>query len=880
MWLRTFAPLTLVLAVFGLSHAQITLDGSLGPAGSLNGPNYTISSNLGQIRGGNLFHSFGLFNVFTGESATFTGPNSINNIIGRVTGGQRSIIDGLIRSEIQGANLFLINPAGMVFGPNASLDVKGSFHVSTADYLKFADGAKFHADLARQSVLTTAPVSAFGFLSQNPAGISVFGSVLQLPEGNTLSVVGGDVEIINGVLQAPAGQINIASVASPGEVPLNVQNMNLASFDRLGQIIVSDSSLLDVGGNGGGTVVIRGGRLLVDSSFVLADNLGDADGIGLGIDVDIAGDAVVGNQSFVLADSFGAGRARDLQINADSLQVDDSLIGSSPFASGNAANVLLNVGNLTLTGGAQISSTTFGSGNGGTVRVTATDTISLDGVLTRISANSQSSSTGNAGDIVAEAKNVTVNGGAQISSGTFGSGDGGTVRVKATDTISLDGASGIFADNQPGSTGNAGDVVVDAKNVTVTGGAQIGSTTFGPGSGGTLTVKATDTMSVTGTSSDGFSSVIFAQANPGSTGDAGGIVVEAKTVTVNGAISSATFGSGNAGTVRVTASDTINLDGAGSLITASSQPGSTGSAGDTTVEAKNVTVTGGAVIFNGTFGSGNGGTVRVIATDAIRLSGLSGISNASSGDGSGGSIEVQARHVILTDQAFITAGSFGNGNAGDILIQAKEFHSVNSAVTTQAAFADGGNIKLSVGSLVELVNSRVTAAVGTGNGSGGNITMDPTFVILNNSSISANAFGGPGGKVTIIANVFLASPDSSVTASSELSTPGTVDIQAPITDLSGSLAPLPENVLQATSLLRQSCGARFSGGKLSSLVAGSREGLPLEPGGFMPSPLLRIDGPSTASTSQRELGPDGLEHSSILLASATPLLLTSPGCTK
>ena len=140
----------LVGVLLSVSHAQITLMAVSGPGGSLTGPNFVIPSQVGQTRGGNFFHSFGTFNILTGESATFTGPSSINNILSRVTGGQRSIIDGLLRSNIPGANLFLINPAGVMFGPTGSLDVKGSFHVSTADYLKFADGAQFHANLARE----------------------------------------------------------------------------------------------------------------------------------------------------------------------------------------------------------------------------------------------------------------------------------------------------------------------------------------------------------------------------------------------------------------------------------------------------------------------------------------------------------------------------------------------------------------------------------------------------------------------------------------------------------------------------------------------------------------------------------------------------------
>src|SRR5215510_11778027 len=77
-----------------ITHAQITLDGSLGPKGPLPGPDYSIDAKVGQLRGNNLFHSFGQFNIHTNESATFTGPPAVENVIGRVTGGQQSLIDG------------------------------------------------------------------------------------------------------------------------------------------------------------------------------------------------------------------------------------------------------------------------------------------------------------------------------------------------------------------------------------------------------------------------------------------------------------------------------------------------------------------------------------------------------------------------------------------------------------------------------------------------------------------------------------------------------------------------------------------------------------------------------------------------------------------
>ena len=117
------------------TNAEVTLDGTLGRSGALPGPDYLIGADLGQQHGGNLFHSFQDFNLNRFESATFSGPNSINNVINRVTGGNSSNIDGLIRSTIS-ANMYFLNPNGIMFGPNARLDVQGSFHASTAHYLR------------------------------------------------------------------------------------------------------------------------------------------------------------------------------------------------------------------------------------------------------------------------------------------------------------------------------------------------------------------------------------------------------------------------------------------------------------------------------------------------------------------------------------------------------------------------------------------------------------------------------------------------------------------------------------------------------------------------------------------------------------------------
>jgi filamentous hemagglutinin family protein len=184
-----------ILPTICYAASSITSDGTMGTVINQLGNIYNIDG--GTIRKPNLFQSFGLFSVGTGDTASFNGPVGIENIIGRVTGGQQSIIDGIIKSTISGANLYLLNPYGVLFGKNASLNISGSLHVSTASYLGFTDGARFYANLSDKSTLTSAPIAAFGFLNNTPAPITLQESPLQVPMGKTLSVVGGDINITN-----------------------------------------------------------------------------------------------------------------------------------------------------------------------------------------------------------------------------------------------------------------------------------------------------------------------------------------------------------------------------------------------------------------------------------------------------------------------------------------------------------------------------------------------------------------------------------------------------------------------------------------------------------------------------------------------------------
>jgi large exoprotein involved in heme utilization and adhesion len=162
-------------------------------------------------------------------------------------------------------------------------------------------------------------------------------------------------------------------------------------------------------------------------------------------------------------------------------------------------------------------------------------------------------------------------------------------------------------------------------------------------------------------------------------------------------------------------------------------------------------------------------------------------------------------------------------------------------VTTEAERAGGGRIELRAGQLVQLRDSEVTTRVQGGGGDAGNLTLDAPFIVADRSQVMADAFGGRGGNIQISSDVFLSDPVSLVSASSAMGIQGTVDIRAPVTTLSGTLAPLPQAFVSAAALLPARCAARAQDGRYSSLVLGGREGLPIDPGGLLPSPLVLDD---------------------------------------
>lgn len=394
------------------SRAEIVLDGTLGLKGALIGPNYLIKDTMGQQVGGNLFHSFESFTVNTGETAAFTGPDSVSNIISRVTGNQASFINGPLRSQIHNANMYFLNPNGILFGEQARLDIQGSFHVSTADTLYLGKEGRFDASTPSNSFLTMAPPSRFGFLSNTPAEITVQDSLLQVPEKKTLSIIGGNLQIENAALYAPDGQVNLVSVASTGEVIPGISNtskkwgtITLSQSPEIGfkKIGNMDIANVDTTGVNGGHIFIQGGKFFSSRGYI-ASQVAPGTQKNVGSITIEAPEITLQDKSAIDTNTYGNGDSGNITITAtERLSMRDGSgisVASAPETSGHAGNIHLKVGQLTLQEDSFLNSGTLGSGTGGDITITANQGISLSG--SRISStvgNRSTSNSGNGGDI-------------------------------------------------------------------------------------------------------------------------------------------------------------------------------------------------------------------------------------------------------------------------------------------------------------------------------------------------------------------------------------------------------------------------------------------------------------------------------------------------
>jgi len=832
-----------LFAGFDPVWAGAILDGTFNPATAgleLTG-DFEIKAAYGKTEGQNLFHSFKTFGINTGESATFTGPNTVQNIIARVTGGQTSLIDGILRSQIDGADIYLLNPAGILFGENAQLDTTGSFHAGSADYLIMKDDVHFssHSD---SPVLSVADPVGFGFVDDAFGFVQVLSSKnLEVGLGKTISLVGGEIKIQKGTITAMEGRVNLVSLSSADEVILTQTGIEDIDNANKGGITISDDSWISVSGGASGDIFIVGSQFLLNNDSVLeARTDGGKTGGKTLVDVESfnaqSGSQIVSENIFYKDDGLSTpSRGGDIIIKASgSVTFSDSsqltclaTVDQGYDTDCVAGDISIEAKHVSFKGGSQIETRSIHAGKGGDVDLKATGDIAfIDSLI------SSETDSGDAGDISIQAKNISFFNNAGPASQTSGNGKGGTIFLKAADTLTIQGtddmgyAASITSYSRGDNSGDAGDINIEAKSIILKEGAQIIASTMGRGDGGKINIKTNGgTVTLIGTNPhgeniDGFASGIASRSemDDAAAGKAGDIEIEADllTITRGGQINNTTRGGGDSGSIQI-ACDEVQIEGMPT-------PVDPGDFLESQVDFHK-TNTGSQLLPSGIYSRSEtqgdyslpGGQIAITASD-IRLSDNGSLSSASTGGRNAGNIKIETRTLELTSGATISSASTRaqkGGAAGKIQIEASDSIRLadHAALTTEAvntaakntAGKDNGKIMIHAASKIYMTDSQITTSVQGGTGNGGDIEIDPIFVILDKSRIIANAFQGNGGNIHIVANWFIQSNDSLVDASSLLGIDGIINIEAPDVDVSQDLVTLPTNFFDAAKWLRTPC---------------------------------------------------------------------------
>ncbi len=500
---------------FGLLSRQIYADvtpdkSSVGTQVTLERTDLRISHGLQE--GTNLFHSFSDFSITSQESATFTtqgikSPASIRNILARVTGGKPSDIFGKITSEFGGADLYLMNPHGILFGETASLDVQGSFHATTADYLRLGKDAFFYAELSKESHFISAAPAAFGFLSNKPASIGITGEqvILKVPEEQTLSVIGGDIEIEDSVLYAPSGRINLAAVGSEGEVELTEGNLvinasqkgeiRISHFsEESRKVIVDDEPIfigydakgepayatyanLDVsnyhGTTDAGQIFIQGGEFFVEGAGIFADVYPNGEDsqekTNASINIAIDGDITLVDNAVITTNSETQKNSGDITITAENLTFHQTQEFGDE--SGSFVDDYLGI----------ISTDSFGPGTAGDINIKLTDSLDLNPGAILSTAQSYNVE-GNGGNIHINAREVSLQDGGIVSVDILGRGKhAGNITINATDKISILQNHRYGISSSAEHTGDAGNITLNTPELILADDSVIGSSNNGTG---------------------------------------------------------------------------------------------------------------------------------------------------------------------------------------------------------------------------------------------------------------------------------------------------------------------------------------------------------------------------------------------------------------
>ena len=737
--------------------AQVTADGTTSTTVEQDGNNFTIEQ--GDRIGDNLFHSFEQFSVPTGGSADFNNAADIANIFSRVTGGNVSDIDGLLRAN-GAANLFLVNPNGIIFGENARLDIGGSFFATSADSLLFEDDAEFSASNPQAVPLLEVSIP-IGLSFRDHPGDLVNRSLsddmgLKVSPGKNISLIGGNIKIEGGSVTAPGGFIKLGGLSDAGTVDIDGKELNFADNLNKANVFLSNNAVVDISSGGGGRIAIDSNSLeLTQESQILA-------GIG----------AELGSEGAV---------AGTIEIEATSVLGDNnSQIRSDNLGVGDAGTINITANNLEFVGGSAIVTSTFGRGDAGTVNITAEDVsfaaewsgIHSNVGLRRVETEEQVfDAVGNGGTINIDTNTLSLASGARLNSSTIAQGDGGNINVNARGAVSQIGQGTTFVEDFDGpvitsiasfvreeGVGDAGNVDLQANSLTlIDKGAIITNNLGSGGNAGDINIEVRDNVFLNQTG------LILAQIRKGSTGNGGNIDIKTGSLESLGGsfILADTRGEGNAGNIQIDAAGDILLDERSIILTEVGE-GGVGDAGNITIAANSLT-SNDSDITTQTLGRGNGGNIEITTDESIVLESDSEIKSLVEGTATGnaGNISLTVGALSLDELSGVASETKGQGNGGEIEINAWDTiaisnnASIRSLVNTGAT-GNGGDVSLT-GKELNLTNSSEIIADNGGTSQGGNINTAGDINIdisgdinLNNGNQiqsqvrGENAFGNAG----------------------------------------------------------------------------------------------------------------------------------------
>ncbi len=752
------------------TQAQVIPDGSLGTqnnSGVISGGRTTGDSASGQ----NLFHSFQQFSLSPADTVTFVTTPSVENIISRVTGNIASEIHGTLEISGSGANLFLLNPAGIVFGPTAQLNLPGSFVATTAEQAIFSNGEVFSAEsMSAPSLLTvSAPIglnmgdsssaitvnnTGHNLTKINPStretGILAphvqIGTSrgLQVNPGKTLGLFGQGVRLEGGLLAAHSGNVEVGSVAAGNQIGLVETPFGFATdyaqVEAFAAVDLVNRSLINVSGL---PMALRPNSPLQ----LFVSDQGRAQVVGE--DINLLDNSVLLGQS----GSFATGPGQAISVSANGTL---SLIGSE-------AETTVRSG---------IFSETLGAMPSGNIHVSA--------------------------------DNLQIKEGAGITGFTFTDASSGSINVEIAETLQIEGVNAIdqglsstIATASIGATGTSGNITATATDTTLSAGGGIVSINFAQGRSGNLQVNA-DTLTLSGRNRASDVPSTISVTNYG-VGEVGNVEINTRLLSISdtAAIAALSITDGDAGSIEINAAERLDISG----------PSATTRRGDAITSS--------------------------VITPSLAEQAFLGIPFSRPG-GNAGNVTIRTPALSIDGAFGINVQSVGAGNAGNALIVADSVRLANSGEIRGRTFnGEGGNIELQLkDSLVMRNGSRLTVE-SDGTGNGGNISISaPAIVAVGNSDIVANAVQGDGGNIDITTQSILGTafrdrltPQSDITASSQFGLNGTVKISTPEVDPSSGTAALSDTLLDQDQQIAAGC-ADTQG---NQFVASGRGGLSVNP---------------------------------------------------